>query len=63
MRYRKILEENIFSLKELMKQGYLDIMLMPVKRFLNEIKWKSELEEEKQKLMQEEENKIKAANK
>jgi len=46
-----------------MKQGYLDIMLMPVKRFLNEIKWKSELEEEKQKLMQEEENKIKAANK
>ena len=63
MRYRKILEENIFSLKELMKQGYLDIMLMPVKRFLNEIKWKAELEEEKQKLMQEEENKIKAANK
>jgi len=42
---------------ELMKQNYLDIMLMPVKRFYDLIKWKSDLEEERNKLMKEEETK------
>jgi len=36
---------------------------MPVKRFYDYLKWKSELEEEKQKQMEEESNKIKADTK
>jgi hypothetical protein len=42
---------------ELMKQNYFDIMLMPVKRFNDLIKWKSDLEEERNKLIREEETK------
>ena len=39
---------------EMSKQSYNDIMLMPVKRFQNYMKWKNNLEEEKQKLILEE---------
>lgn len=39
---------------EMSKQSYPDTMLMPVKRFENYIKWKNDVEEEKQKLMLEE---------
>jgi len=35
------------------KQNYLDVISMPVKRMHNYLKWKSELEEEKQKLIEE----------
>ncbi len=38
---------------EMCKQEYLSIMFMPIKRFTDLLKWKSELEEEKQKLMEE----------
>lgn len=48
---------------ELMKIPYHDIIFMPVKRFYDLIKWKSDLEEERQKIMKEQEAKIKASQK
>lgn len=59
--YRKYLSENIFSLMELMKLQYHDVIFMPVKKFLDLIKWKNDLEQEKQKLMKEHESKIKSS--
>ena len=47
------MEENIFACKELTGESYLSVMAMPVNRFYNLIKWKSELEKDKQKLMDE----------
>jgi len=38
---------------ELMKIGYLDVMYMPVTRFYSLLKWKADLEKEKQKLINE----------
>jgi len=38
---------------ELMKQDYTDIMIMPYKFFIDTIKWKFDLEEEKRKKMEE----------
>jgi len=40
------------------KQQYSSIMMMPVKRLINYLKWKSDLEEEKAKLMKESASKI-----
>ena len=62
-KYRKNLAENIFSLIELMKLTYHDIIFMPVKRFYDLIKWKTDLEDERQKIMKEQELKIKSSNK
>jgi len=39
---------------EMSRQSYNDVVSMPVKRFYNYLKWKTDLEEEKQKLMEEE---------
>lgn len=36
------------------KQSYFAVMSMPIKRFYDYLKWKSDLEEEKQKIMNEE---------
>ena len=52
--YRDSLEKNIFSCIEMSKQSYMDIICMPVTRFYNYLKWKSDLEEEKQKMLLEE---------
>lgn len=52
--YRKNLAENIYSCMEMSKQSYTDTVLMPVKRFQDYLKWKSELEEERSRLMDEE---------
>ena len=38
---------------ELSKQSYQETVMMPVKKFQDYLKWKSELEESKQKQMQE----------
>ncbi len=38
---------------EMAKQSYSETLLMPVKRFYDYMKWKAELEEEKNKLMEE----------
>ena len=39
--------------------GYIDIMLMPVKRFEKLLEWKAKLEEHKQKLVEEHKGSIK----
>lgn len=39
---------------EMSRQSYHDVIHMPVKRFYNYLKWKTDLEEEKQKQIQEE---------
>ena len=51
--YKKELNSSIFSCMELGKQQYSSIILMPVKKFYDYLKWKSDLEEEKSKLMNE----------
>ena len=38
---------------EIGKQTYSDVMKMPLKRLYNYLKWKSDLEDEKQKLIEE----------
>jgi len=52
--YRQILHDNVFSCMEMSKQSWIDTMMMPVKTFSDYLKWKSTLEEEKKKLMEEE---------
>jgi len=44
---------NIFSCMELSKQGYQDVVDMPIKRFYNYLKWKTDLEEDKKKMIEE----------
>jgi len=39
---------------EMSKQSYPQIVAMPVKRFYNYLKWKTDLEDEKRKLILEE---------
>jgi len=38
---------------EMSKQSYNQVMMMPIKKLKDYLKWKSNLEEEKQKLMEE----------
>jgi len=42
---------------ELSGQSYIDVTFMPIKRFLDYLKWKSNLEEDKQKRYAEESKK------
>lgn len=46
-----------------MKIAYHDIIFMPVKRFYDLIKWKTSLEEERAKMMKEQESKIRSNQK
>jgi hypothetical protein len=39
---------------EMSKQSYTEIIEMPVKRFYSYLKWKSDLEDEKKKMVAEE---------
>lgn len=48
---------------ELGKQQYESVMNMPLKRFYSYLKWKVELEDEKKRLIKEEEEKIKIKSK
>ena len=47
------MREDIFSCMELSKQSYNEVLSMPHKRFTDYIKWKTELEEEKEKKYEE----------
>jgi len=38
---------------ELSKQGYQDVVDMPIKRFYNYLKWKTDLEDDKKKMIEE----------
>jgi hypothetical protein len=39
---------------EMSKQSYIDVISMPIQRFYSYLKWKSDLEEEKKKMVTEE---------
>jgi hypothetical protein len=39
---------------EMSKQSYIDVISMPIQRFYSYLKWKSDLEEEKKKMVAEE---------
>ena len=36
---------------EMSKQSYTEVVLMPVKRFYNYLKWKTDVEEDKRKMI------------
>lgn len=47
--YKKTLRENIFACMEYSKQPYESVLSMPILRFQEYLKWKTDLEEEKMK--------------
>jgi len=51
-----MLNESIFACIEMLHQNYLDIMSMPVKRFNDLLKWKTDIEDQRLKLMEERRN-------
>ena len=57
--YRKSSSLDVYACMELSHQPYIDVMAMPVKKFYDYLKWKAELEEEKQKQIDEESQKLK----
>ena len=56
-KYKRELTENIFSCMEMSKQSYIETVSMPVKKFYDYLSWKIRLEEEKKKIMDEENSK------
>jgi len=52
------MNENIFSCMELMRQQYTTVMMIPIGRFYEMLKWKSKLEEEKQRIIKDRSGKI-----
>ena len=44
---------NIYTCMDLTGQSYIDVLYMPVKFFLDFIKWKIQIEDEKQKKINE----------
>ena len=52
--YRKALAADIFTCMELSNQSFPDVVSMPIKKFYDYMKWKTELEEEKQRRIEEE---------
>jgi len=57
---RQNLEENIYSVIEIFHVGYNDVLDMPYTSFLGILKWKSDLEEERKKKMEEKINENKS---
>lgn len=53
VQFKKNLASNIFSCMELSGQSYPEVVNMPVKRFYDYLKWKTDLEDEKQKMIRE----------
>jgi len=49
-----MLESNIFACMEMSRQSYQNVTDMPIKRFYNYLKWKTDLEEDKKKTIDEE---------
>jgi len=52
------MNENVFSCMELMRQQYPSVMVIPIGRFYEMLKWKSKLEEEKQRIIKEKTGKM-----
>ena len=51
--YKKTLDDNIFTCMEMSRQSYQDVVMMPVKKMFDYLKWKSSLEDSKRKILQE----------
>jgi len=51
--YKEILSDSINACIEMLHQGYLDVMFMPVKRFNDLLKWKADIEDQRMKLIEE----------
>ena len=51
--YKKMLNDSIFACIEMLHQGYIDVMLMPIKKFNDLLKWKADIEEQKMKMIEE----------
>ena len=60
-KFKRSFDENVRSMMELMNQQFPSIMEMPYKFFIDTIKWKVDLEEEKRKKM-EEQTKVRGYN-
>ena len=52
-KFRNIWNEEVFSAIEMLKQPYDTVINMPVLKLKNMLKWKSKLEEDKEKLIKE----------
>ena len=52
-KFRRNWDEEVFSAIELLKQPYDSVMNMPVLKLKNILRWKTKLEEDKEKLIQE----------
>jgi len=50
--YRKILKENVFACMEWSHQSYEQVMMMPAQKLSDYLKWKTNLEEEKRKMLE-----------
>jgi len=50
--YKKTLNDSIFACIEMLHQGYLDVMIMPVKKFYDLLKWKSDIEDQRMKMIE-----------
>ena len=54
IQYKADLNESVYACMEMSKQSYVECMSMPLKRFQDYMVWKTKLEEEKQKRINEE---------
>lgn len=50
--YKKLMNESVFACIEMLHQGYHDILIMPVKRFNDLLKWKADIEDQRMKLIE-----------
>jgi len=53
MEYKKTFQSNLFTCQRLTKLPYIDILIMPIKRFTDCIQWNIDVEEEKNKKLNE----------
>ena len=52
-KFRKSWDEEVFSAIEMMHQPYESVMMMPVLKLKNMLKWKNKLGEDKENLIKE----------
>jgi hypothetical protein len=58
-RFKKINDDNIKTYIEMRGASYIDVMLMPYPFFVDDLKWKLELEEKKRKEIEDQQRKNK----
>ncbi|GAG80516.1 unnamed protein product [marine sediment metagenome] len=52
-KFKRNWDEEVFSIMEMMKQPYDAVMNMPVQKLKNLFKWKTKLEDDKEKILKE----------